>query len=148
MDQIALVEPPLDLGRQVVEKLKAHSFPIDVAFWAKPEDDFQWYLYVSSSAVDQNGSIESYKLIDQVLREIPDGWGLWNGVRLLRTDDSITTAVRNVLTPRAPQTPFAVLPPRPYPGMTRFGGKNLGGLSVEGAIFYPYQVPTAGNLPV
>ena len=47
--------------------------------------------------------------------------------------------------PKVPDGPFAVRNPKPYSGMTRFGGSSLGGISVDGAYIYPPSQPVAST---
>jgi len=56
---------------------------------------------------------------------------------VLGLNDSLAQAALALTKPTVVDRPFTVLNPKPYSGMTRFGGAVLGGVSVEGAYIYP-----------
>ncbi len=132
-----MVMEQADAGRRLVEKLTANGFKAEVAFWAKPTEEGKWFLYLASRFVDDKGPAEGYRHVYGVMRAHPDPWIEPLEVRVLGLDDSLTQAVLSVIRPKVPAPPFAVQAPKPYPGMTRFGGSSLGGMSVDGAVIYP-----------
>jgi len=85
--------------------------------------------------------LAAYRLVHDVLRKMPDPWIDPLDVKVVGLNDSLTEAALAVTKPKAPTSPYAVRNPKPYPGMTRFGGSTLGGVSIDGAYFYPPTQP-------
>ena len=137
MDQDTVVSEQTESGRRLKEKLSADGFDVRVAFWMKPTDEEKWYLYLASPFVDENGPTVAYRRVFDVMRKMPDLWIDPLEVRVIGINDSLTEAVLAVTQPKVPDSPFAVRNPKRYPGMTRFGGSTLGGVSIVGAYIYP-----------
>src|SRR5208283_2448034 len=125
-----------DSGKQLIDALAAEGFEVRVAFWAKPTEVGKWFLYLASTFVDDRGPAAAYRLVQKTLRKTP---GLWIDpfeIRVIGMNDTLTEAVLETIKPKVPDSPFAVRNPKPFPGMTRFGGGTLGGMSVDGAYIY------------
>jgi hypothetical protein len=137
MDQDSVVVDQVDAGKRLMAALEAKGFEIRLAFWAKPSDEGKWYLYLASPFVSQKGPLEAYRFVLEVIGNLPDLWIDFFDIKVLGLDDSLTKAGMALMKPKVSSDPFAVKPPKPFPGMTRFNGSNLGGLSVDGATFYP-----------
>ena len=137
MDQDTVVAEQTENGKRLIETLAAEGFDVSVAFWAKPTEEGKWFLYLASPVVDERGPAAAYRLVHDVLRKAPDIWIEPLDVRLVGLNDSVAEAVLSVTKPKVPDSPFAVRNPPAYPGMTRFGGSTLGGISVDGAYIYP-----------
>ena len=58
-------------------------------------------------------------------------------IKLVGMRDSAAEKAREAIRPRVPDSPFAVPNPRPYPGLTRFGGETFAGMNVDGVYIYP-----------
>lgn len=141
MDQNAVVNEQTESGQQLIKALAADGFPVQVAFWAKPTDEGKWFLYLASSFVDGEGPATAYRLVHRVLRKMSELW-LWIDpldIRVVGLNDSLAKAALDLMKPKIPDDPFTVQNPRPYPGMTRFGGPTLGGVDIDGAYIYPSQ---------
>ena len=93
--------------------------------------------------MDEKGPAAAYDLVLGVLRKQPDLWIDSFEVRVIGLEDSLAEGALAVMKPTIPSSPFAVRNPRPYPGMTRFGGPTLGGVSIDGAYIYPTSQPGA-----
>ena len=141
MDQDTVVSDRTKNGEQLIEALAAAGIDVQVAFWAKPSDEGKWYLYLASPLVEKEGPKAAYLSVYGVMKKLSDIWIEPLDVRLVGLRDSLTEAVLAATRPKAPDSPFAVQNPRPYPGMTQFGGSTLGGLSVDGAYIYPPPHP-------
>ncbi len=137
MDQDAVVSEQTESGKRLIEALAAAGFDVRVAFWAKPSDDGKWFLYLASPAVDEKGPLAAYRFVFDVLRQIPDLRIEPLEVKVIGLNDSLAQAALAVTKPTVTDRPFAVRNPKPYPGMTRFDGAVLGGVSVEGVYIYP-----------
>lgn len=143
MDQELLVNDQLDAGRQLLERLTDSGFTITAAFWARQTNEDGWYLYIASPLVDERGQTATYRIVQDVLRKDPNPWLGPLDVRMISTADPMAKAAAEIIRPKAATGPFAVPNPKPYPGMTRFGGASLGGVNVDGVYIYPPQEVSA-----
>jgi len=141
MDHDTVVSEQTESGKRLIQALTAAGFGVRIAFWAKPTDEGKWFLYLASPVVDEKGPLAAYRLVHDVLRKMPDPWIDPLDVKVVGLNDSLTEAALAVTKPKAPTSPYAVRNPKPYPGMTRFGGSTLGGVSIDGAYFYPPTQP-------
>jgi hypothetical protein len=124
MGQATLVIEEKDAGKDLIDRI-GEIWPIQVAFWLKPADSSQWYLYIVAEGIDDSNVDRGYR---EVLRQIQDMQTPYLDpfqVKLIKADDPLARAVMEVH--------------HRYPG--RFGinynGRNLGGMSIEGAYLYP-----------
>jgi hypothetical protein len=143
MDQDTVVNEQTESGKRLIEALAEAGFEVRVAFWAKPTEAGKWYLYLASPMVDERGPTAAYRHVYDVMRKIPDLWIDPLDIRVVGLNDSLAEAALAVTKPKVPDSPFAVRNPKPYPGMTRFGGATLGGVSIDGAYIYPTPQPGA-----
>lgn len=139
MDQDTVVADQADSGKRLIDLLGLEAFPISTAFWAKPTDDGKWFLYLASSVVDELGHRAAYRTVHRVIRGTPDLWIDPFEVRVIGANNSLAVAAIEATKPKIPTSTFAVKNPnpKPYPGMTRFEGSTLGGVSIDGAFIYP-----------
>ena len=137
MDKDTLVSEQIESGERLISALAADGFDIRVAFWAKLTDEGKWFLYLASPMVDDKGPAAAYRLVHAILRKMPDLWIDPLEIRVVGLNDSLTEAALEVIKPKVPDSPYAVRNPKPYPGMTRFRGATLGGVSIDGAVIYP-----------
>ena len=137
MDQDTVVNEQIESGKRLIDKLNDERFEVHVAFWARLTDEEKWYLYLASPFVDENGPTVAYRRVFGVMRNMTDLWVDPFEVRVIGTNDSLTQGALSVMKPKVPNSPFAVQNPKPYPGMIRFGGSTLGGVSIVGAYIYP-----------
>lgn len=137
MGQDTLVTDELDSGRKLVERLAGEGFDVSLAFWLKETDAGQWFLYLSSPVVNDKGPTIAYRIVLPVVEGMSELGIDPFSVKVVGVNDPITTAAREVIKPRIPDSPFAVKNPKPYAGMTRFAGATLGGVSIDGAYIYP-----------
>jgi hypothetical protein len=143
MDKDAVVSEQTERGKRFIEELATNGFDVQIAFWAKPTEEGKWFLYLASPMVDDNGSAAAYRLVNDILRKTPDVWIDPFEIRVIGLNDSLTEAALAVTTPKVPAGPYAVRNPKPYPGMTWFGGPTLGGVSIDGAHIYPKSLHVA-----
>jgi hypothetical protein len=131
MDQIPLVTEQIQAGRKVIERLTANGIPVRAAGWVKESDRWQWYLYLVTPLVSGDGATTpAYRCIIAVLR---------GGAQPPEIDPFQIKVV-------GPSEPVgqAILDAQRHAGRPwGFGGTSLGGVSVDGAYFYPPLV-TAG----
>jgi hypothetical protein len=141
MDQDTLVNEQIDSGKSLIDELNKAGFELQVAFWAKPSDEGQWFLYLSSPYVDEKGPAAAYRLVLSTVRNNPSLRINPFEIKVIGTNDSIAEAAMVVTKRKFPSSPFAVRNPKPEPGMTRYGGSTLGGVDIDGAFIYPLLQP-------
>jgi hypothetical protein len=131
MDQIPLVTEQIESGRKGVERLTANGIPARAAAWVKESDRWQWYLYLVTPLVSEDGATTpAYRRINAVLR---------GGPRPPEIDPFQIMVV-------GPSEPMgrAILDAQRHAGRPwGFDGTSLGGVSIDGAYIYPPLV-TAG----
>ena len=127
MDQEPLVVEETDAGAELVRRLDK-SVPVKVAFWVKLSEEGQWYLYIASEQINELKLDDAYgevlRLADEMASPYLDAFR----VKLIPSSDPLAEAAMDVH--------------RRYPGRmaTRFGGKDFGGLGVDGVYIYPESV--------
>ena len=138
MNSNALVNDRLDCGAALIEALRRSGVLIVAAFWAKLAEESDWNLYLVTPAVeDDEQETNWYRNLQSVLGQRPElGIDLFD-VIFIDTDNSMAIAAAEVIKSKSATGPFAVANPKPYPGMTRYGGKVFGGLEIDGAYIYP-----------
>jgi len=132
-------------GWRLIDALIGRGFQIEVAFWARLSDEEKWILHLASPQVDpmvDNDRLkDSYRLIHDVLRDSPQ-WGIDPfAVIVLGVENPMAKVAADLIKPKVATGPFAVPNPKPYRGITRFGGRSLGGIRVDGAYIYPPWEP-------
>ena len=125
----ALVTDELANGRTLIERLIHDGFDIHLAFWVKETEARQWFLYLSSPMVDNQGAGVAYRFILPIVVSMPELGIDLESIKLVGLKDSMTTAARKVL--------------RPTPGLTRYSGSSLNGIDIDGAVLYPPFQPAA-----
>ncbi len=126
MDQITLVENRIDDGTKLIEELEKAGIPVTAACWIKTDDDEQWYLYVASPIVDDQGPVAAYRRVHSIIRQMPGGfWIDPFEVRLLGANDPVAQAVLE----SDEKHPARIA--------TRYKRPTLGGISIEAAYIYP-----------
>lgn len=137
MDQNAVVTEQLDAGERLLKDLRDNGLATAVAFWARPSEEGKWFLYLASPVVDDQGQAAAYRLVHAAIRRLPIPWIDPFDVRVISPADPMSQHAERLISPAAATGPFAASSPKPYPGLTRFGGAALGGVSVDGVVIYP-----------
>lgn len=143
MDQDTVVNEQTESGRRLIVALAEAGFDVKVAFWAKPSEEEKWFLYLATPVVDLQGPAAAYRIVHSTLRKLPDLWIDPFEIRVIGLTDTLAEAALAATKSKTPNGPFAAPKPRPYPGITRFGGATLGGVSIDGAYIYPPSQPSA-----
>jgi hypothetical protein len=128
MDTDTLVENRIADGQKLVEELPQRGFEVTAAFWLKSSEKGKWYFYIASPVVEADGPARAYSHLHSLIRAMPQPfWIDPLEVRLLGANHPIARDVIAI---------HAGLPgPRLFP--IRWGGKQLGGISIDGAYLYP-----------
>jgi len=129
MDQGPLVIEETDAGADLVRRLNS-SFPIQAAFWVKDSDEGQWYLYIASDQIDDTNLRQAYGEVMRLAGQMATPYLDPFQVKLVSASDPLAQAAIDIH--------------RRFPGTTatRFGGRNFGGMGVDGAYIYPPSVTT------
>ncbi len=128
-------------GWRLIDALVGRGFTVEAAFWARLSDEERWILYLSSPFVGERGPGESYRLIHAILRDAPE-WGIDAfTVSVFDVGNPMANAAADLVRPKVAAGSVAVANPRPYRGVTRCGGRSLGGTPVDGAFIYPPWEP-------
>jgi hypothetical protein len=135
VDQVALVDEQIKAGQKLVERLNGEGIPVAAAAWIKEAESGQWYFYLVTSLVGEDGAKKpAYRRVTPAIRQLQSE-GVWLDpfeVKVIGPTDPVAQAILDVQ--------------RVYPGgrlATRYGGASLGGLSIDGAYLYPLPVGTS-----
>ena len=127
MDSDELVEFQVDAGRRIIAQLVRDRFDTIAAFWVKTAEDGSWFLYFATPIVEQQGLAFAYSVLQTSLQRLPGIPLSLSEIKLVGADNPIT---KDVLT---------ILDRNPGRLATRYGGKKLGGMTIESAYIYPRQ---------
>lgn len=136
-----MVSADLAGGWHLIGALVGRGFAVEAAFWARLSDEEKWVFYIASPYVNDHGLGAAYQLIHAILRDAPE-WGVDPfAVVAVGPENPMAKAAADIVKPKVAAGPFAVPNPKPYRGLTRFGGRFLGGIRVDGVIIYPPWEP-------
>jgi hypothetical protein len=129
-----LVESVIEDGKKLVAELPQRGFEVTAAFWLKASENGKWYFYIVSPVVDAEGLNKAYRRLHPLVRAMPQPFRI----------DPLEIELIGPSNPIA-QDVIAIHGriPGPRVGPIRWGGTNLGNVSIEGAYLYP--VPA--NIP-
>jgi len=128
MDQDLLVTEAIDAGAQFVSQFDKR-LPVKAAFWLKPADGGESYLYVASDQV-ANGDLDTgYREVLNIARDHPSPYLDPFRVKVIPAEHPLAEA--------------AVAIHQRFPGTVamRLGNRIFGGLAIEQAYIYPVQIP-------
>jgi hypothetical protein len=125
VDQIPLVTEQIDSGRKVIERLMQNDIPVTAAAWVKESDLWQWYLYLVTPLVGEDGdTMPAYRRILAVLRGGPEPPEVDPfHIKAVGPSEPVGKAILEAQQRRG----------RPWD----YAGSSLGPVSVDGAYFYP-----------
>ena len=132
MDQDSLVNEVIEEGARFLTEF-TKKYPVRAAYWKKPTEDAQWYLYVISDQINGKNIKDAYREVSRVDEvQMSPYFDLFR-IRLIKADDSTRTAALD----------FHRRYSWRFPG--RFAGKSFGGIFVDGAYIYatPEAVPAS-----
>src|SRR2546421_42190 len=119
MDQNSLVIEESDAGAELVNRFN-QKMPVKVAFWVKPVESGQWYLYIASEQIDDRSLDQGYREVLRLANQNPSPYLDPFQVKLIPASDPLAQAALEIH--------------RRFPGRmaTRVGSKTFGGVSVDG----------------
>jgi hypothetical protein len=128
MDQATLVEMQIADGRRLIDRLVREGISVTAAGWAKETESGQWYLYLATSLVGEDGATRAaYRRVNAVIDEMQkEGFSIDPfEIKVIGPDDSIARDMEAHRSGRQTTIP------------TRFRGHELGDLAIEEAFIYP-----------
>lgn len=125
MDTAVLVDNRIHDGRMLIAELDRSGFDVTAAFWVKTAEDGLWFLYIGSSRLEPGKLGDAYRAVYACLQRLPEAGITISDVKLVSATDPIVRDALAVRKRRPDRTPI------------RWGGSQLGDLSVEEAYIYP-----------
>jgi hypothetical protein len=128
MDQATLVEMQIDDGQRLINRLVKEGVEVTAAAWAKESESGQWFLYLATPLVGEDGGTRSaYRRVNAVIRELrQEGFSIDPlEIKMIGQHDPVAKEMVAHRDSRSAKTP------------TRFHGNWLGELAVEEAYIYP-----------
>jgi hypothetical protein len=123
----ALVDSKIDAGRQLVELLDRSEFRVDAALWLLREESGSWRLVLATPLFDVIGSRETYRRLQQVLRdESPEqapAFGI-NEIQVLSPKDDLIRLFKTAVRTGSTLSGF------------RFTGNTINGVYIDDAYVY------------
>ncbi|MBI1903160.1 MAG: hypothetical protein HYS13_18830 [Planctomycetia bacterium] len=132
MDQGTLVTEQIEAGARLADEF-GKFMPLQAAFWLKPSDDGQWFLYLASDQMNDTNVRRAY---GEVVRILGPGRRMWLDtfqVKVMAIDNPVAKSVLEIQHKYA-----AVLP-------TRLHGGRFGDLTFDEAYIYALPI-SAPNL--
>jgi hypothetical protein len=128
MAQATLVEMQIKDGQRLIEQLVREGIAVPAACWAKESDSGDWYLYLATPLVGEDGATRlAYRRVNAVIREMQKE-GFWVDpfeIKVIGPHEAMATDMAAHRAVRSTKIP------------TRFGGGRLGEVAVEEALIYP-----------
>jgi len=122
---LVIEEGEKNAGRDLIDRI-GKTRPVQLAFWLKPAESRQWYLYIVAEGIDDSNVDQGYREVLRHFQEMPTTPYLDPfQVKLIQDDDPLARAVMEVHRRWGGWHPI------------NYNGRNLGGMSIEGAYLYP-----------
>jgi len=125
MDTATLVVDQIDDGSRLIKSLQLAGLEVTVAFWVLPTNNEDWYLYIASPVVENEGLSEAF---GQVLPHLLPGRFpsiTHSDIRLIGSHDPMVS--------RAVQYRDEKIP-------LKFKGRTLGKMIIDEAYLYPKEL--------
>jgi hypothetical protein len=114
MDKPPLVEPEIEDGRKLLDKLDARRFPVSAALWFYSRGKNRWRLLVVSLIADTPGPLKGYARIQKVLAALESTSLSLDDIMLMGKGDPEFRNVKRAVGPRWPKcSSERRRPPRP-----------------------------------
>jgi hypothetical protein len=128
MAQATLVEMQVNEGQRLIDRLAQEGVAVTAAAWAKESESGDWYLYLATPLVGEEGATRpAYLQVNRVIREMQ------------KEGFEMDPFAKKVIGPHDPIARDMVLNRGGRPGghPSLFRGSRLGELDVEEAYIYP-----------
>lgn len=135
MDQGPLVRDEIEDGAKLLSALREGGVEISAAWLMKAVEDGLWFLYLATKLVDELGITPAYRKTFEVMRPLEPLLIEWSEVKLVSPSSKVAQEVLEIQSQFGDQR------------SPRFGGKRLGGISIESAYIYPQRVVRGSELP-
>jgi hypothetical protein len=129
---LVIDEGEKDAGAELVDRI-SETWPVKLAFWLKPTDSDQWFLYIVAEGIDDSSVARGYEEVLRRVKELRTPYFDPFQVKLIQDDKPLARAVMEVH--------------QRYPGnlAINYAGRYLGGMSIEGAYLYPLPNTSSVN---
>jgi hypothetical protein len=134
VDTNTLVDGLIEDGRRILDELPQGGFEVTAAFWLKAAEDGQWYFYIVSPVAERERMNDAYRRLYTLIRRMPEP--LWLDPLEVKLIGPSNPIARDVLA-------IHQRVPGPTVGPIRWGGRQLGNVSVDGAYLYPLPAAAA-----
>lgn len=134
MDQNPLVNEYRDTGEAIARKCADAGIDVTAAFWVKPSEDGQWYLYLASRDVEDRGLGEAFRRVLAAIRQInpPPQIDTLGNLKLIGATNPITRDILSI------QSRY------PASLSTWYRGRQLGNMAIDEAYLYRPRQVSAG----
>jgi hypothetical protein len=138
MDQKVLVNELIEDGEKLLRRLAEEGVSVTAAGWVKEVEDDQWYLYIATPLVDDDGGgiKTAYDRVNTTRRKMPEELALeLAGFKLVGPGEPIARTVLRAWRGERGGN-------RMYFGE---GGRRIDGVFVEEVYLYPPEVASASG---
>ncbi len=134
MDQNPLVNEHRETGEAIASQCAAAGIDVTAAFWVKPSEDGQWYLYLASRDVEDRGLHEAFRRVLAAIRQInpPPQIDILGDLKLIGATNPITQDILSI------QSRY------PASLSTWYRGRQLGNMAIDEAYLYRPRQVSAG----
>lgn len=132
MDQAVLVNDEIQAGAELARRFSAVK-PVKVAFWVKPSERLGYSLYLASDEIDDTNFGQAYEEVVRLVNQIGSPYLDLSRIKVLSADAPLAQAVHEINEQYPNRIP------------TRYGGRMLADLSVDGFYVYPSPLPTGAS---
>ena len=109
----------------MIEELVKEGYDLTVAFWARPIEEEKWFLYISSTVVNDKGIAMAYKIVYDAVSRMPElGFDIFD-IKVLAAHDVMAQAALGIIRAEVLTGHSAGKSAEPYVGITRFRGNSL-----------------------
>jgi hypothetical protein len=130
MDSTSLVESQTKDGGKLVEELPRCGFEVLAACWLRTTQDEKWRFYIVSPIVERDSLVKAYRQLQPLIRAMPQPFAIDPlEITLLGPNDPVGADILAVL-----RRTLGIYP-------LHWGGRSLGGVTIDGAYFYPIATP-------
>lgn len=132
MDQAPLVEAQFNDGQKLLDRLFEAGIALGAA-WVKESEAWQWYLYLVTPLVGEDGATTpAYGRVLEVYRAPPQPLAVDRfQLKVVGPTEPVGKAILEAQRGNRGR------------GLARYGGASLGGLSIDAAFIYPAPILAA-----